>query len=56
MILRDVPVVPLYHSSLAYSWRPEIRGLEIGPCGLAMIDMTKVYIAESTELHAQRKP
>ncbi|MBD3160498.1 MAG: hypothetical protein GF346_00130 [Candidatus Eisenbacteria bacterium] len=42
-ILSDAPCVPLYHSSIAYAWRPEVEGIVIGPTGFALVDMTSVH-------------
>jgi ABC-type oligopeptide transport system substrate-binding subunit len=55
VILVDAPFVPLFHSSVAYSWRPEVRGLSIGPCGISVVDMTRVYLqeAEKEPLHGR---
>jgi len=44
LLLRDVPLIPLYHSSIAYAWRPEVHGVEIGPSGFAMINFSQIYI------------
>lgn len=48
-VLRDVPLIPLFHSSAAYGWRPEVRGLSIGPCGISVVDMTQVYFKTEPE-------
>ncbi len=43
-ILEDAPMIPLYHSSLAYAWKPEVKGIEIGPCGFALVPFSRVYL------------
>lgn len=42
-VLHDVPMVPLYHSSIAYAWRPDLQGVEIGPTGLALVPFDQVH-------------
>jgi peptide/nickel transport system substrate-binding protein len=49
-VLRDVPMVPLYHPSIAYAWRPELRGVEIGPTGLALVPFESVHFDAPSDL------
>jgi ABC-type transport system substrate-binding protein len=49
-ILQDVPLVPLYHSSIAYAWRPEVQGVEIGPTGLALVPFWRVHFGSASSL------
>ncbi len=43
-ILQDVPMIPLYHNSLAYAWNTTVRGVEIGPCGISLLPFRSVWI------------
>jgi hypothetical protein len=43
-------MVPLYHSSIAYAWRPELEGVEIGPTGLALVPFENVHFAAAPNL------
>jgi ABC-type transport system substrate-binding protein len=49
-ILRDVPMVPLYHPSSAYAWRPELQGVEIGPTGLALVPFELVHFGPAAAM------
>jgi oligopeptide transport system substrate-binding protein len=44
VIIRDAPMIPLYHSSSAYAWRAEVHGVEIGPSGFSMINFDRIYL------------
>lgn len=43
-ILDDAPMVPLYHNSLAYAWDPAVKGIDIGPCGFALLSFRSVWL------------
>ena len=44
VILRDAPMVPLYNSSIAYAWRPEVHGVELGPAGYSLLPFDQIYV------------
>lgn len=48
--LRDAPLIPLYHSSIAYAWRPDFDGVEIGPTGFSLIRFDRVHRTEAASL------
>ncbi len=56
VIIRDAPLVPLYHPSIAYAWRPEVHDVEIGPSGLAMIDFDRIFILPPDLARDERRP
>jgi ABC-type transport system substrate-binding protein len=56
VIIRDAPLIPLYHSSIAYAWRPEVHDVEIGPSGLSMIDFDRIYVSPADLAHDSRRP
>jgi ABC-type transport system substrate-binding protein len=49
-VLNDVPMVPLYHSSIAYAWRPDLQGVEIGPTGLALVPFDQIHFGAPASL------
>ncbi len=52
-ILHDVPMIPLYHNSLAYAWNPAVKGVEIGPCGFALLSFRAVWLDPAADASAQ---
>lgn len=52
VILRDAPLIPLYHSSIAYAWRPDFDGVEIGPTGLSLVRFDRVFRTEGSTMTA----
>lgn len=56
LIIHDAPLVPLYHSSIAYAWRPEVHDVEIGPAGFAMIDFDRIYISSPDMTQSLERP
>ncbi|MDM7916738.1 MAG: ABC transporter substrate-binding protein [Candidatus Eisenbacteria bacterium] len=48
-ILRDAPMVPLFQSLEAYSWRPEIQGVDIGPCGFSLVPFSRVHLRQAPQ-------
>ncbi len=50
VVLRDAPLIPLYHSSIAYAWRPDFDGVEIGPTGFSFVRFERIHRATSVAL------
>jgi peptide/nickel transport system substrate-binding protein/oligopeptide transport system substrate-binding protein len=42
-VIADAPIIPLFHGASTYAWQPGVRGLEIGPCGMAILELHRVY-------------
>ena len=47
-VLKQAPLVPLYHTLGIVAARHELKGLEPGPLGLARLDLEKVWFTEAT--------
>ena len=43
-ILERAPLVPLYHSVGVLALRREVHGLQLGPLGIASVDMEHVWL------------
>jgi oligopeptide transport system substrate-binding protein len=52
-VLQDAPLIPLYHNSLAYSWSPAVNGVDIGPCGFALVAFRSVWLHDGGRNLAQ---
>lgn len=55
LILRDAPVIPLYHQVFEYLYQPYVRGVEVNALGAPYIPMKKIWFAETLDSQMEGK-
>lgn len=53
-ILDQAPLVPLYHATNAYAWRPDIAGVETSPLGFSVVPFDRIWFRPAGDVAEQR--